>query len=129
MERRASQESLVELIDSGQFLTAEEIFSERRTNEPFEMVIRAEVAMYFDRLDDANRLLEEVVPNISDINVAARYSLVKGRLALMRRRDQEADEPLQSSYHFYSFHNDTFGIARALLALATRARRLGHLDD
>jgi tetratricopeptide (TPR) repeat protein len=129
MERRTSNESLAELIDSGQFLTAEEIFSERRTNEPFEMVIRAEVAMYFDRLDEATRLLEEVAPHISDINVAARYSLVKGRLALMRRRDQEADEPLQSAYHFYSFHNDTFGVGRSLLALATRARHSGCLDE
>jgi tetratricopeptide (TPR) repeat protein len=129
MERRTSNESLAELIDSGQFLTAEEIFSERRTNEPFEMVIRAEVAMYFDRLEEAARLLEEVAPHISDINVAARFSLVKGRLALMRRKDQEAEEPLQSAYHFYSFHNDFFGVARSLLALATRARRLGFLDD
>src|SRR2546422_5876001 len=82
MEKRASQESLVELIDSGQFLAAEEIFSERRTNEPMEMVIRAEVAMYFDRLEDATALLEEVAPRIADINVAARFSLTKGRLAL-----------------------------------------------
>ncbi|MEK6287286.1 MAG: tetratricopeptide repeat protein [Acidobacteriota bacterium] len=129
MERRASQESLVELIDSGQFLAAEEIFSERRTNEPMEMVVRSEVAMYFDRLEDASALLEEVAPRIADINVAARFSLTKGRLAHWRGDNQQAETQLQSAYHFYLFLNDTFGISRALLNLARFARRRGELDD
>src|SRR5262245_48903389 len=118
MERRASQESLVELIDSGQFLAAEEIFSERRTNEPMEMVIRSEVAMYFDRLEDAGALLDEVAPSIADIGVAARFSLTRGRLALMHGDAQQAETQLQSAYHFYLFLNDSFGISRALLNLA-----------
>lgn len=129
MERRASQESLVELIDSGQFLTAEEIFSERRTNEPMEMVIRSEVAIYFDRLEDASALLEEVAPRIADINVAGRFSLTRGRLALWLRHDQQAETQLQSAYHFYLFLNDSFGISRALLNLARLARARGELDD
>lgn len=129
MERRASQESLVELIDSGQFLAAEEIFSERRTNEPMEMVVRSEVAMYFDRLEDAAALLEEVASRIGDINVAARFSLTKGRLALWRGDNQQAETQLQSAYHFYLFLNDTFGISRALLNLARFARRRGELED
>jgi tetratricopeptide (TPR) repeat protein len=129
MERRASQESLVELIDSGQFLAAEEIFSERRTNEPMEMVIRAEVAMYFDRLEDATALLEEVAPRIADINVAARFSLTKGRLALWRGDDAQAQTQLQSAYHFYLFLNDSFGISRASLNLARFARRRGEFED
>lgn len=129
MERRTSQESLAELIDSGQYLTAEEIFSERRTDEPLEMVIRAEVAMYFDRLGDASNLLEQVAPRIADINVGARFSLAKGRLALANSRDEDAPMPLESAFHFYSFHQDSLGIAKALLALATLARRRGELDD
>lgn len=129
MERRASHESLVELIDSGQFLTAEEIFSERRTNDPMEMVIRSEVAMYFDRLDDAAALLEEVAPRIEDIKVAARFSLTKGRLALWRGEDQQAETQLQSAYHFYLFLNDSFGISRALLNLARLARGRGEMED
>lgn len=129
MERRASQESLVELIDSGQFLAAEEIFSERRTNEPMEMVIRAEVAMYFDRLDDANALLEEVAPRIADIGVAARFSLTRGRLALWRGDEQQAATQLQSAYHFYLFLNDSFGISRSLLNLARFARYRGEAEE
>ncbi len=129
MERRASQESLVELIDGGQFLAAEEIFSERRTNEPMEMVIRSEVAMYFDRLADAAALLEEVAPRISDIGVAARFSLTRGRLALWRGDDQQAGTQLQSAYHFYLFLNDSFGISRALLNLARFARHRGEIDE
>jgi len=128
MERRA-QESLVELIDSGQFLAAEEIFSERRTNEPMEMVIRSEVAMYFDRLNDAAALLEEVAPQIADIGVAARFSLAKGRLALWRGDEQEAGTQLQSAYHFYLFLNDSFGISRALLNLSRFARRNGAIEE
>ncbi len=129
MERRASQESLVELIDSGQFLAAEEIFSERRTNEPMEMVIRSEVAMYFDRLEDAAVLLEEVGPRIADIGVAARFSLTKGRLALWRGDAQQAETQLQSAYHFYLFLNDSFGISQALLNLARFARRGGKIEE
>jgi len=129
MERRASQDSLVELIDSGQFLAAEEIFSERRTNEPMEMVIRSEVAMYFDRLDDAGALLEEVAARIADISVAARFSLTKGRLALWRGDAQQAETQLQSAYHFYLFLNDSYGISRALLNLARLDLSRGKLEE
>jgi tetratricopeptide (TPR) repeat protein len=129
MDRRASQESLVELIDSGQFLAAEEIFSERRTDEPMEMVIRSEVAMYFDRLDEATSLLEQVGPRITDIKVAARFSLTKGRLALWRGDNEQAETQLQSAYHFYLFLKDSFGISRALLNLARFVRRLGNTED
>lgn len=129
MERRASQESLVELIDSGQFLAVEEIFSERRTNEPMEMIIRSEVALYFDRLQDADALLEEVSTRISDIGVAARFSLTKGRLALWRGQEQHAGTLLQSAYHFYLFLNDSFGISRALLNLARFARLRGEAEE
>lgn len=129
MERRSSQESLVELIDSGQFLTAEEIFAERRTNDPMEMVIRSEVAIYFDKLDDAAALLEEVGPRIDDISVAARFSLTKGRLLLWLRDGGGAETPLESAYHFYLFLNDSFGISRALLNLARAARDNGEFDS
>lgn len=129
MERRASQESLIELIDSGQFLAAEEIFSERRTNEPMEMVIRSEVAMYFDRLEDAAALLDEVAREIADISVAARFSLTRGRLALWRGDDESAGTQLQAAYHFYLFLNDSFGISRALLNLARLGRRRGEIED
>ncbi|HXG91394.1 MAG TPA: hypothetical protein VNN73_03375 [Blastocatellia bacterium] len=129
MERRAPQEAVIELIDSGQFLAAEEIFSERRTDDPMEMVIRSEVAIYFDRLDDAAALLEQVAPRIVDIHIAARFSLTKGWLALWRNEDAEADTRLKAAYHFYSFQNDSFGITRSLLYLVKLARHRGQLDD
>ena len=74
MERRASQEIPIDLIESGQFLSAEEMFSERRTDDPLEMVIRAEVEMYFGRLDEAASLLQQVAPRAAEIDVAARFS-------------------------------------------------------
>ncbi len=129
MDRRASQESLVELIDSGQFLIAEERFSERRTDEPMEMVIRSEVATYFERLDEAGALLEEVAPRIADIHIAARFSLQNGRLALLHSDVQNAQTQLQSAYHFYLFLKDSFGVSRALLNLARLARSKGEIDD
>lgn len=129
MDRRASQESLVELIDSGQFLIAEERFSERRTDEPMEMVIRSEVATYFERLDEAGALLEEVAPRIADIHIAARFSLQNGRLALLHSDSQNAQTQLQSAYHFYLFLKDSFGVSRALLNLARLARSKGEIDD
>ena len=128
MERRASQEAVIDLVDSGQFLTAEELFSERRTDDPMEMVTRAEVAMYFDRLNDAAFLLEQVAPRVVDIGVAARYSLTRGRLALWLNDEPQADTQLQTAYHFYLFQNDSFGVSRSLLYLARLARRRGQLD-
>lgn len=129
MERRASQESLVELIDSGQFLVAEEKFAERRTNDPMEMVIRSEVAMYFDRLDEAAALLEEVTPQAKDIDVAARLSRTKGRLALWRGDEANAASQLQTAYHFYVYLNDSFGVSKSLLNLARLALQRGQLED
>jgi tetratricopeptide (TPR) repeat protein len=128
MERRASQESPGELIDSGQFLVAEEIFSERRTNDPMEMVIRSEVAIYFDRIEDAASLLNEVAPRVSEIDVAARFSLARGRLALYQGDHKQAEVHLQTAYHFYHFLNDPFGIAWSQLALAQLARRHSEAD-
>src|SRR4051812_18786698 len=109
MERRASQENPVDLIDSGQFLAAEEIFSERRTDDPKEMVIRSEVAMYFDRLEDSSTLLEQVSSRIADIDVAARFSLAKGNLELKRKDFDQADTQLHTAYHFFLFQSDSFG--------------------
>jgi len=129
MERRASQESPVDLIDSGQFLAAEEMFSERRTDDPKEMVVRSEVAMYFDRLEDGASLLEQVAPRIGEIDVAARFSLAKGSLALRRNDFDQADTQLNTAYHFFLFQNDSFGLSRALLGLARLARLKGAADD
>ena len=129
MERRASQESPVDLINSGQFLAAEEIFSERRTDDPKEMVVRSEVAMYFDRLDDGASLLEQVAPRIGEIDVAARFSLAKGNLALKRNDFDQADTQLNTAYHFFLFQNDSFGLSRSLLGLARLARLKGAAAD
>ncbi len=128
MERR-SQESFVDLIDSGQFLTAEEMFSERRTDDPLEVVIRSEVAMYFGKLNDAQGLLEQVKDRVSDIDVAARFSLAQGRLALRLDEDEQATPLLQSAYYFYLFSNAPFGISQALLELAKLARRAGRFEE
>ncbi|MCI0488202.1 MAG: hypothetical protein L0229_16565 [Blastocatellia bacterium] len=129
MERRSTQENFVDLIDSGQFLAAEEIFSERRTNDPMEMVVRSEVARYFDRNEDGAALLEEVAPHVEDIDVAARFSLASGRLALRKGDSRQADIQLQTAYHFYRFLNDSFGLSQALLELARLAQRRGDLSD
>ncbi len=129
MERRTAQDTAVDLVDSGQFLTAEELFSERRTDDPKEMVVRAEVALYFARLDEAAALLAQVAPRIADINIAARFSLTKGRVALWQTELDEAAMQLQTAYHFYAFQNDMFGLSHALLNLARLARERGELVD
>jgi tetratricopeptide (TPR) repeat protein len=128
VEKRTSQEALVELIDSGQFLSAEEIFSERRTDAPMEMVIRAEVESYFGRFESAASLLEQVAPRIAEIDVAARYSLASGRLALNREDYEQAYNHYQAAYYFYQFLRDSFGLAQSLIGLAHLARARGELE-
>src|SRR5437763_12531228 len=129
MERRAAQDTAVDLIDSGQFLAAEEMFSERRTDDPKEMVVRAEVALYFARLDEGAALLEQVASRIADIGVAARFSLTKGRVALWQTDYPEAELQIQTAYHFYAFQKDMFGLSQALLNLARLARERGQLVE
>lgn len=129
MERRTAQESYVDLIDSGQFLAAEEIFSERRTDDPMEMVIRAEVAIYFGKNDEARSLLEKVKDRASDVDVASRFSLAQGRLAFSEDDDDLAQTYLQSAYYFYSFKEDSFGGSQALLELARLDKKNGHLPE
>jgi tetratricopeptide (TPR) repeat protein len=129
MERRASQEIPIDLIESGQFLSAEEIFSERRTDDPLEMVIRAEVEMYFGRLDEAASLLQQVAPRAAEIDVAARFSLASGRLATWRADYELANTHLQTAYFFYNFQQDSFRTSQALLELGRLARLRVELDD
>ncbi|HLG16843.1 MAG TPA: hypothetical protein VJH03_20420 [Blastocatellia bacterium] len=128
IERRASQENPVDLIDTGQFLTAEEQFAERRTDDPMEMVVRSEVATYFGRTNDGAALLEQVATRISELEVAARFSLAKGRLALGLSDYEQAESQLQTAYYFYRFLNDSFGLSQSLLSLAHLARSRGDLD-
>lgn len=129
MERRASQEIPVDLIEGGQFLAAEEIFSERRTDDPLEMVIRAEVETYFGRLDEAQALLDQVAPRAGDIDVAARFSLASGRLAICRGKYELANTHLQTAYYFYNFQQDSFRTSLALLELGHFARLQVEMDD
>src|SRR5262249_36988119 len=117
MERRASQEIPIDLIESGQFLSAEEMFSERRTDDPLEMVIRAEVEMYFGRLDEAASLLQQVAPRAAEIDVAARFSLASGRLATWRADYESANTHLQTADFFYNFQQNSFPTSQALLPL------------
>src|SRR5262249_11349814 len=66
---------------------------------------------------------------VSDINVAARFSLAKGRLALRLDDDEQAAPLLQSAYYFYLFNNALFGITQALIELAKLARRAGRFAE
>jgi tetratricopeptide (TPR) repeat protein len=129
MERRASQEVPVDMIENGQFLMAEEIFSERRTDDPLEMVVRSEVEMYFNRLDGAAALLEQVAPRVTEMDVAARYSLAAGRLAIRRGDFERANTHLQTAYYLYHFQQDPFKTSQAQLVLGNLARLLGNLED
>jgi tetratricopeptide (TPR) repeat protein len=119
----------IDLIESGQFLSAEEIFSERRTDDPLEMVIRAEVEMYFGRLDEAASLLQQVAPRAAEIDVAARFSLASGRLASWRADYESANTHLQTAYFFYNFQQDSFRTSQAVLELGRLARLRVDLDD
>lgn len=129
MEKRASQETPVDLIESGQFLVAEEIFSERRTDDPMEMVVRAEVETYFGRLAEASNILEQVAPRATELAVAARFSLAAGRLSMWRGDYVKADTSLQTAYFFYRYQQDTFRTSQALLDLGALARLRVELDD
>ncbi len=129
MERRVFQESPVELIDNGQFLTAEELFSERRTDDPQEMVVRSEVEMYFGRIDKAAELLDAVAPRAVEIDVAARFSIASGKLALQRRNYELANTHFQTAFHFSRFMRDQFGTSQALLGLAALDHKHGLLAE
>ncbi len=129
MERRVAQENLVDVIDGGQFLVAEEIISERRTDDPMEMVVRSEVEIYFHRLAGASSLLEQVAPKVTSLEVAARFSQAKGKWAFASGNSAEAQTQLQTAYHLFLFQKDAFGISQSLLELARLARSHGNLEE
>jgi len=115
---------VLKLIDEGQFVRADKVLSQSGpSHDPMMNVLKAEVEIYFARLDQADDLLEAVAPDIESIHLAARYALARGGLLYWRYDYEEASDQLQAAYHMYKFLADSFYMASALYGLGRLRRR------
>ncbi|MCS6817270.1 MAG: tetratricopeptide repeat protein [Blastocatellia bacterium] len=128
-ELQVTASVVADLIDAGKFTTAEKALREIREESPLVRVLRAEVEIYFSRLREAERLLDEVASEARDVEVAARYAMARGELSYWLYRYEEAEEHFHIALHFYKFLGETFRQAVALHNLGRLERRRARFDE
>ncbi len=128
-ELQVTASVIVDLIDAGKFATAEKGLREIREESPLVRVLRAEVEIYFSRLREAERLLDEVAPEARDVEVAARYAMARGELSYWLFRFEEAEEHFHIALHFYKFLGETFRQAVAFYNLGRLERRRARFEE
>ncbi len=120
---------VADLIDAGQFTTAEKALREIREQTPLVHVLRAEVEIYFSRLREAERWLDRAATETQDVEVAARYTMARGELSYWLYRYDEAEEYFHMALHFYKFLGETFRQAVALYNLGGLERRRARFEE
>jgi len=128
-ELRVTASAIADLIDAGQFITAEKALQSIGDASPLVRVLRAEVEIYFSRLREAERLLDEVAPEATDVDVAARYAMARGELSYWLYRYEEAEEHFHIALHFYKFLGETFRQAVAFYNLGRLERRRARFEE
>ncbi|GBC77278.1 hypothetical protein HRbin08_00752 [bacterium HR08] len=128
-ELQVTASAVADLIDAGQFVTAEKALRNIRERTPLAQVLQAEIEIYFSRLREAERLLDEVAAEAKDVDVAARYAMARGELSYWLYRYEEAEEHFQIALHFYKFLGDTFRQAVALYNLGRLERRRARFEE
>lgn len=128
-ELQVTESAIADLIDAGQFLAAEKALNTLRDQTPLARVLRAEVELYFSRLQEAERILEDVAPEAKEVQTAARYAMARGELGYWLYRYEEAEESFQMTLHFYKFLGDVFHQAVAFYNLGRLERRRAHFPE
>jgi tetratricopeptide (TPR) repeat protein len=128
-ELQVTASAIADLIDAGQFATAEKALRAIGEASPLVRVLRAEVEIYFSRLREAERLLDEVAPEAKDVDVAARYAMARGELSYWLYRYEEAEEHFHIALHFYKFLGDPFHQAVAFYNLGRLERRRARFEE
>jgi len=119
---------LQDLVDSGRMARAEDVAAALVT-EPLVEILRAEIDIYFERIDKASMKLESLRRNINDIGLLARFALAEGELYWRKNRDDDCAARFQLAYSLYDFLNDDFGLARAHYGLARIAAKYSHYNE
>jgi tetratricopeptide (TPR) repeat protein len=120
---------VADLIDAGQFTTAEKALRGIREHTPLVHVLRAEVEIYFSRLREAEHWLDQAAAATQDVAVAARYTMARGELSYWLYRYDEAEEYFHMALHFYKFLGETFRQAVALYNLGRLERRRARFEE
>jgi len=128
-ELQVTASAIAELIDAGQFVTAEKALRDIREKTPLAQVLQAEIEIYFSRLREAERVLDEVAAEAKDVEVAARYAMARGELSYWLYRYDKAEEHFQIALHFYKFLGNTFRQAVALYNLGRLERRRANFQE
>lgn len=117
---------VAEMLDGGQYRRAEKLLANHDApDDPLLCILRAEVEIYFTRLDQGARWLDRVQPNLAELSIpaAARYGLIRGELHYSRYEDAEAKEQFLTAQQIYKLLGDSFHLANCLCRLAGLKRR------
>jgi tetratricopeptide (TPR) repeat protein len=119
------------LVDSGDFAKAKALLDVELTTgkkDPYRETLRAEVALYYGRYDEAEELLRQAVPQLAGVRSVARWTLVRGQLHYWRRDYEVARDLFHGALRNYQYLADGYGITLAQYALGQLERRLGHYE-
>jgi len=117
------------LVDTGDFAKAESLLAaEQATSkkDPYRETLRAEIALYYGRYDEAEELLRKAASQLSGVRSVARWTLVRGQLHFGRHDFVAARDLFQGAWRNYQYLSDSFGTTLALWNLGQLERRLGH---
>jgi tetratricopeptide (TPR) repeat protein len=118
-------------IDSGDFVSAMELLGadqDAGKKDPYRETLRAEVALYNGRYDEAEELLRQGVSQLAGMRSVARWTLARGALHECRHDYEMARDLFKSGLRNSQYLGDSYGVALALYYLGQLERRLGHYD-
>jgi tetratricopeptide (TPR) repeat protein len=115
--------AVLDLIDCGQFQRAEKLLKTERLDGSLGFIHEAEIHIYFDRLQEAGELLDQVRPEEIPTKVAARYALARGEWFYWRFEFEPAQQHFHMAEYAYRLVEDEYGLAKALYNLGRLKRR------
>jgi tetratricopeptide (TPR) repeat protein len=118
-------------IDAGDFANAQAVLDtevENGKKDPYRETLRAEIALYAGRFEEAEELLKQAAAELSGIRSVARWTMARGQLHCGRHEDATARDLFQGALRNYQYIGDNFGVAQALYHLGELERRSGQYD-
>ncbi len=123
---RGSLRAMV-LIDSGDFAGASELLEAEQTTgkkDPYRETLRAEIALYHGRYEEAEDLLRQAAPQVAGVRSVARWTLARGQWHYGRRDYESARDLFQGAWRNYQYLGESYGSALALYHLGRLEERL-----
>jgi tetratricopeptide (TPR) repeat protein len=119
-------------IDAGDFAGAKsllELDQIKEKKDPYRETLKAEVALYYGRYDEAEELLREASQQCSGLRSVARWNLARGRLHYWRGEYDLARDLFLGALRNYEYVGDEYGVALSLYHQGQLERHLGRYEQ